>query len=133
MGNGRPQLEIDYELLERVCQFPHKLDDIAYLMGCSIDTLERRIKERYGQTLAGYCASRLSITKQRLYGKQMELAMKGNVQLLIWIGKQLLGQSDKTMIDQNVNVTHAEREKQVLELKEKVMELIPLANIDETL
>ena len=37
--------------------------------------------------------------KIELRQKQWELAMMGNVQMLIWLGKQYLGQSDK--VDNN--------------------------------
>ena len=37
--------------------------------------------------------------KIELREKQWELAMMGNVQMLIWLGKQYLGQSDK--VDSN--------------------------------
>ena len=37
--------------------------------------------------------------KIELREKQWELAMMGNVQMLIWLGKQYLGQSDK--VDNN--------------------------------
>ena len=33
--------------------------------------------------------------KRELREKQWEVAMEGNVQMLIWLGKQHLGQSDK--------------------------------------
>ena len=32
--------------------------------------------------------------KKMLQDKQWEVAMEGNVQMLIWLGKQYLGQSD---------------------------------------
>lgn len=40
--------------------------------------------------------------KIQLREKQWELAMDGNVQMLIWLGKQYLGQKDSPM-DMNVN------------------------------
>ena len=36
--------------------------------------------------------------KIELREKQWELAMMGNVQMLIWLGKQYLGQSDKPQV-----------------------------------
>jgi len=33
--------------------------------------------------------------KKELEDKQWDVAMEGNVQMLIWLGKQYLGQSDK--------------------------------------
>ena len=37
--------------------------------------------------------------KKELENRQWEVAMDGNVQMLIWLGKQELGQSDKQEIE----------------------------------
>ena len=41
-------------------------------------------------------------TKQRLRKAQISLALKGNATMLIWLGKQYLGQSENP-IDTNTN------------------------------
>lgn len=49
--------------------------------------------------------------KVNLFAKQYEIAMEGNVTLLIWLGKQYLGQTDKIDNEDNkpseinVNIT----------------------------
>jgi hypothetical protein len=59
---------------------------MAAVLGCSADTLERRfaavIKEGREQG------------KMSLKRKQYEVAMSGNVSMLIWLGKNILGQRD---------------------------------------
>lgn len=37
--------------------------------------------------------------RRSLQAKQFEVAMKGNVSMLIWLGKQLLGQKDSVNIE----------------------------------
>lgn len=42
--------------------------------------------------------------KKSLRKKQIDVAKKGNVSMLIWLGKQYLGQSDKIKEDSNLNI-----------------------------
>jgi hypothetical protein len=62
-------------------------EEIASIVGCSSDTLERRfavpIKE--GRDRSRACLRRM----------QLKAAKMGNVSMLIWLGKQFLGQSEK--------------------------------------
>jgi hypothetical protein len=61
--------------------------DIAKVLDCSTKTLERRFMKEMDQGRAERNAS--------LRRKQFELAMAGNTTMLIWLGKQYLGQKDK--------------------------------------
>jgi hypothetical protein len=40
----------------------------------------------------------------RLRRKQIEVAMKGNAVMLIWLGKQILSQSDTPITEEDKNV-----------------------------
>ena len=44
------------------------------------------------------------ITKQRLRKKQLEVALSGDKTMLIWLGKQMLGQSESPISDDNNQV-----------------------------
>jgi len=44
------------------------------------------------------------ITKQRLRKKQLEVALKGDKTMLIWLGKQMLGQSENPISDESTQV-----------------------------
>ncbi len=44
------------------------------------------------------------ITKQRLRKKQLEVALSGDKTMLIWLGKQMLGQSENPVSDDNNQV-----------------------------
>lgn len=61
--------------------------EIGEIVGCSHDTLTRRFKE---QLVAGRANGKASLRR-----KQWEIALGGNVSMLIWLGKQVLGQTDK--------------------------------------
>ena len=105
MPGGRPKIEFDdkdWKLLDIACQYKHHEIDIANLLEVSMDTVERRIREKHECSFAEYRNKRLSKTKHNLFAKQVEIAMAGNVTMLIWLGKQYLDQSDKQEIDQTI-------------------------------
>lgn len=64
------------------------LNEIAHITGVSPDTLARRFADAIKKGRAQVAMS--------LRRKQIELALKGNgnATMLIWLGKQLLGQRD---------------------------------------
>lgn len=87
---GRPPLEINVEMLEALAERSLTQADCAAVLGCSVDTIQRRYLEVYDRGLQKCRAS--------LRRKQFEMAQAGNVTMLIWLGKNLLGQSDKTEV-----------------------------------
>lgn len=64
-------------------------------LGLSPDTLDRRIKERFGHGFAEYKHKIQEPLRINLMKKQYDVAMSGNVGMLIWLGKQYLKQKDK--------------------------------------
>ena len=70
----------------------------AEQLNVSVPTLCERIKERYGLTYLEYQDKRRELLKVNVLKKQYDVAMKGNVTMLIWLGKNLLGQSDKSTV-----------------------------------
>lgn len=67
----------------------------AEKLSISPDTLDRRLKEKYDHGFAEYKRKRQEPMRVNLMKKQYDTAMQGNVTMLIWLGKQYLGQSDK--------------------------------------
>jgi hypothetical protein len=84
---GRPKKKIDIEQLKKMAGLGLSVAEIAALMDCSVDTIQRRF------------AKVIEAGRQRrnasLRRKQLELAMSGNATMCIWLGKQYLDQSDK--------------------------------------
>lgn len=68
---------------------------ICAVMGMSYSTLQRKLKENYGMNFDQLRQEKREGMKLKLAGKQYEVAMKGNVSMLIWLGKQWLDQKDK--------------------------------------
>ena len=94
----RDKIEFNLDALESLCRLNCTLDEIAAYFNVSIKTVERRYNEEPDFTNAvdrGKAHGRLSLRR-----KQLELVDKGNASMAIWLGKQLLNQTDKTEIDQ---------------------------------
>jgi len=60
--------------------------EIAVTLGITIDSLSRRFAEAYKKGV--------ELCNSALRSKQVKLALAGNVTLLIWLGKQRLGQTE---------------------------------------
>ena len=71
-------------------------------LGINIDTLADRIKERTGLSFSEYKEQKKEAMRLNLRKKQYDVAMAGNVSMLIWLGKNELNQSDKQDIDQKI-------------------------------
>ena len=101
---GRPRKEFSVEQFERMCEIQCTKEEIAAVFGFSEDTLERRIKEVYGDTFAVVFAQKREGGKESLRRAQWNTAIKKeNPIMQIFLGKNLLGQKDKQEVDQNIN------------------------------
>lgn len=99
---GRPEKELDWYLLDSILQFGAKLIDCSEICKMSEDSIQRKIKEAHGCTFSEYREKKLSNTRVKLLKKQIEVALSGNVPMLIWTGKQLLGQFDKQEVTADI-------------------------------
>ena len=89
---GRPKIQLtasEKKLIEKCGKIGATQEETAGIVGISVDTLSRHFADLYKRG-----------TQQRNYGlrrRQFEVAMKGNVTMLIWLGKQYLGQAEGAM------------------------------------
>jgi hypothetical protein len=67
----------------------------AEQLGLNYDTLNARIKERTGLSFSDYKEQKKEKLRINLRKKQYDVAMAGNVSMLIWLGKNELGQADR--------------------------------------
>lgn len=100
---GRPKKEIDDRLFDQLIQLPLIKSDIGHAFNCSEDTLERYVKARFECTFAELQAQKRQNFKRNILAKQLEMAMKGNVALLIWLGKNYLDQKEKIETEETGN------------------------------
>lgn len=106
---ARPKKIIDYQLVEKLSHIHCTQEEIAEILEVSTKTLQRD---------AEFCRiykKGINMGKMSLRRKQFESANKGNVTMLIWLGKQFLDQKD----DKEINQIR----KDELALKQKELEL----------
>ena len=83
---ARPKADIDEEQLKTLAAINCSYAEMAAVLGCDESTLTRRFAQVIRQ---GRETGKMSLKR-----KQYEIAMKGNVTMLIWLGKIMLDQRD---------------------------------------
>jgi len=89
------KVSIDWEEVRKMAQAHVSGTTIAAKLGISNVTLSKRIKKEFGITWGDYMASMRAEGKDLIKMRQFQVAMAGDKSMLIWLGKQLLGQQDK--------------------------------------
>lgn len=93
--NHRPKLEIDWAEVDKMLAAHCTGSEIAAHFGMHPDTLYKRCEQEFRVTFTAYSQEKKSHGKALLRLKQYSEAMKGDRGMLIWLGKNLLKQSDK--------------------------------------
>lgn len=91
---ARPRKMIDESLLRKLAVIHCNQEEMASVLGVSVDTLQRRYA---AQIKEGRAEGKMSLRR-----KMWEMALNGNVALLIWLSKNELGMSDKVEQKQEV-------------------------------
>ena len=92
-GPGRPRLEFDLDRVRLLAGIQCTNAEIAAVCGCSEDTITRRTKDdpNFAEALrVGREQGKMSLRR-----RQWQLAMSGHAHMLIWLGKNILGQRDR--------------------------------------
>jgi hypothetical protein len=88
---GRPLIDIDPIEVEKLAQLGCRTNEIADYFDCSKDVIERRFA---AQLAKGRSDLRMSLRRW-----QIQAAKGGNIAMMIWLGKQMLGQVDRAQLD----------------------------------
>lgn len=94
---GRPRVEVDLKVVEDLAKIHCTEAEIAAFFGVSPELIRRRKKS--DEQFRGALEKGRDQGKTSLRRLQWKSAMSGNVTMLIWLGKQLLGQSDRHGIE----------------------------------
>ena len=101
---GRPKFSPDLEQVRKLAALQCTDDEIAAFFDVSVRTIERRRKdsdEFNDAVMQGKLLGRVSLRR-----RQYEAALGGNVAMLIWLGKNILGQAervDRRVVDRDGN------------------------------
>jgi len=97
---GRPKAVINYPALEKMCAIQCTGEECAAILGMDYDTLNNRLKSDGHGGFSEYFRQKSSNGKASLRRKQYQKAVEeGNPTMLIWLGKQWLGQVDRVEQD----------------------------------
>lgn len=88
---GRPRADIDFKMVEAMASVGATNVEIADVIGVDESTVRLRCAEVLAKARA--------TLKTRLRRAQITAALGGNAAMLIWLGKQMLEQKDKTEVD----------------------------------
>jgi hypothetical protein len=91
---ARPQKLIDIRLVEELARIGCTEEDMAAVLDVSVDTIQRR--KRSSAEFCGAIKRGQAATRNSLRRLQLKKALEGNITMLIWLGKQLLGQQDRS-------------------------------------
>ena len=91
----RPLIPIDWEMVNGMCEIQCTGEEIAGVLGIHYDTLANACKREKDCTFSEYFGQKRSEGKKSLRRKQFDTAMSGNPTMLVWLGKNWLGQTDK--------------------------------------
>jgi len=98
MPGGRPKIQLDYPLIEKLATIQCTQEEIATITGVDVRTLQRD---------AEFCRIHkkgIEQGKSSLRRLQWKAAETGNTSMLIWLGKQYLQQREpKQEIDLETN------------------------------
>lgn len=91
---ARPLKEINWDEVELKMKAGCSAKEIcgSYM---DLDTFYRRFKDEYGKSFGDYSARFHETGKGNIKAKQYSKAMEGNIQMLLWLGKNWLGQKDR--------------------------------------
>lgn len=92
---GRPPLDINPDLVLGLARIHCTNREIATIVGCHVDTLTNRFSDLLEK---GREEGRMSL--RRL---QWAKAEAGNVTMMIWLGKQMLGQKDVAQLQHELS------------------------------
>ena len=90
---ARPRIEIDQKIFENLCGIQCTQAEIADVLNCSVDTVERWVQRTYSDSYAEIYKRFSAKGKMSLRRYQFELAKKSTA-MAIFLGKNYLGQKD---------------------------------------
>ena len=98
----RPLKEIDAKQFEKLCGLQCTKLEICGWFDITDKTLESWCKRTYGKGFSETFEEKRAAGKISVRRAQYELALKGNATMLIWLGRNYLGQSEDVTVKANV-------------------------------
>ena len=117
---ARPRKKINKKQFESLCAIQCTKEEICDILDISEKTLNNWCKEQYDVGFSLVFQQKRSLGKTSLRRSQWKLAESGNSSMQIWLGKQILKQSDNAIQDE-IRLKELELKQKEFELKEKIL------------
>ena len=117
---ARPKKVINQKQFESLCAIQCTQEEICNVLDVCDETLTRWCKEVYNLSFSEVYEQKRDIGRMSLRRNQFKLAESGNTTMQIWLGKQVLKQSENPTLD-NIKLKELELKIKEFELKEKLM------------
>jgi len=100
----KPYAKIDWGKVDEMCKIQCTGEEIAGVLNVDYDTLQRACKREKEMRFADYLPQKAMGGRSSLRRAQFKAATEdGNSTMLVWLGKNMLNQTDKQEIEHNVN------------------------------
>ena len=100
---GRPTKKIDRNIFEGMCRIQCTQQEMCDIFECDENTINAWCKRTYNMGFSEVFRQKRGQGKVSLRRMQWKACEAGNTSMLIWLGKNLLGQTDKQEIAQTTN------------------------------
>ena len=117
---ARPKKVINQKQFESLCAIQCTQEEICNVLDVTDKTLTRWCNEVYDLSFSEIYEQKRDIGRMSLRRNQFKLAEGGNTTMQIWLGKQVLKQSENPVMD-NIKLKELELKIKEFELKEKLM------------
>ena len=117
---ARPKKVINQKQFESLCAIQCTQEEICNVLDVTDKTLTRWCNEVYNLSFSEVYEQKRDIGRMSLRRNQFKLAESGNTTMQIWLGKQILKQSESPIQDE-IRLKELELKVKEFELKEKLM------------
>ena len=117
---ARPRKIINQKQFESLCAIQCTQEEICNVLDVSEKTLISWCNEVYGESFSKVFRQKRDLGKTSLRRNQWKLAENGNSTMQIWLGKQILKQSESPIQDE-IKLKELELKVKEFELKERLM------------
>ena len=117
---ARPKKVINQKQFESLCAIQCTQEEICNVLEVSEKTLINWCQETYGDSFSKVFRQKKELGRMSLRRNQWKLAENGNSTMQIWLGKQILKQSESPIQDE-IKLKELELKVKEFELKEKLM------------
>ena len=99
---GRKKKPIDWDIAKRLCECHCTRQEIAAKLGVAVTTMKERCFNENGITFEQFYNEGVKTGNASIRAVQYSKALKGDNTMLLWLGKNRLGQSDRQEVEVKV-------------------------------